>query len=131
MADAVQTFGQHVHEEPPDKLMRRQRHGGVAARPLHPVVLDLKGDAAGIGADQPAVGDGDAVGIAGEIGQHRLWSGEGRLAVDEPPPAPQRAEVPHEGAPLGEAGLAAVEGELACRMGRGQLLQHKPAKQRR
>jgi hypothetical protein len=26
--------------------------------------------------DQPAVGDGDAVGVAGEIGQHRLGAAE-------------------------------------------------------
>jgi hypothetical protein len=71
------------------------------------------------------------VGVAGEIGQHRLGPGEGRLAVDEPPPAPPRAQMPHEGTPLGETGIGAVEGEPARRMGCGQLLQHKPAEQRR
>ena len=73
----------------------------------------------------------DTVGVAGEIGQHCLGPGAGRLAVDEPPPAPQRAQMPHEGTPLGEAGIGAVEGEPARRMGCGQLLQHKPAEQRR
>jgi hypothetical protein len=36
MADAMQAFGQHVHQEPPDKLGCGQRHGRVAPRPFDP-----------------------------------------------------------------------------------------------
>jgi hypothetical protein len=80
MADAMQAFGQHMHEEASDELRRGQRHGGVSARTFD-AVFDLEGDAIGIGTDQPAVGDGDTVGIAGKIGQHRLGPGERRLSI--------------------------------------------------
>src|SRR5574342_444058 len=55
VADAVEALGQDVEEEAADELVRAQRHGGVAARPLDPVVLDLEGDARRIGGDQAAV----------------------------------------------------------------------------
>jgi hypothetical protein len=35
-------------------------HSRVVTQPLDPVILDFKGDAAGTGRDQTAVGDGDA-----------------------------------------------------------------------
>ena len=34
--------------------------------------------------DQPAVGDGDAVGIARQIGQNGLWAAERTLGIDDP-----------------------------------------------
>src|SRR3989442_1246008 len=46
----------------------------VSAPPL--VVLSPLGDAVFVECDQAAIGDGNAVGIAGEIGQHRLGSAE-------------------------------------------------------
>ena len=49
MADAVQAFGQHMHREAPDKFMRGERHSGVSAGALHPVILDLEGNAVRIG----------------------------------------------------------------------------------
>ena len=39
VADAVEAFGQDVHQEAADELGRRQRHGLVAAGPFDPVVL--------------------------------------------------------------------------------------------
>ena len=68
-----------------------QRHGRVSAWPFDPVILDLEGDAGRIGADQPAVGDGDAVGVAGQISEHRLRPGKGAFGVDEPPLPPAAA----------------------------------------
>ena len=56
----------------------------VAAGSLDPIVLDLECDASLVERDQAAVRDGDAVGIARQIGEHRLGPGEGRLGVDEP-----------------------------------------------
>ena len=43
---------------------RLERHGRVASGPLDPVVLDFESDAVGIGRNQTAVGDSDAVGVA-------------------------------------------------------------------
>jgi len=44
----------------------------------------LDGNAVVVEGDQTAVGDGDAVGVAAEIGEHRLRPGEGSLGIDNP-----------------------------------------------
>jgi hypothetical protein len=56
----------------------------AALRPLDPVVLVAKRDAGVVGGDEPAVGDGDPVGVARQIGQHLLGPGKRPLAIDEP-----------------------------------------------
>lgn len=55
MADTMEAFGQNMHHETADELMRDQRHGPVAARSFDTVILVFEGDAIGIGLDQPAV----------------------------------------------------------------------------
>ena len=58
------------------------------------VVLVAEGDAALIEADEAAVRDGDAVGVAGEIGEHRFGPGGGRwLDVEEPFLPPERGKM--------------------------------------
>jgi hypothetical protein len=42
------------------------------------------------------------VGVAGDIGEHRLGSSEGRLGVDEPVLLPQRREMGGEGGPVSQ-----------------------------
>jgi hypothetical protein len=73
-----------MDQEPPDELVRLERHGLVAAGSLDPVVLVAERDAGCVGGDEAAVGDRDAVGVAGQIGQHVLRPGERPLAIDEP-----------------------------------------------
>jgi hypothetical protein len=41
-------------------------------------------DAGAIEGNEARIGDGDAVGIAGEIGEHLVGTGEGRLCIDKP-----------------------------------------------
>ena len=84
VADAVEAGRQDVYEEAADELVCCQGHDLAAPAALDPVVLPGKGDAPVIEADQAAVGDGDAVGVAAEIGEHRLGAGEGALGVDHP-----------------------------------------------
>ena len=84
VSDAMEALRQHVDEEAADELARLQRHGHVAAGPLDPVVLVPERDAGLVGGDEPAVGDRDPVGVAGQIGQHLLRPGERPLAIDEP-----------------------------------------------
>src|SRR3984885_9185839 len=74
MADAVKALGQYMKHEAADELGGRQRHGLVAGRPFDPIVLVAERDASLVGVDQPAVGDGDAVRVAREVGQNLLWS---------------------------------------------------------
>jgi hypothetical protein len=45
------------------------------------------------------------VGVAGEIGQHRLGPGEGRLGVDEPVLPAERREMTNTSCPLGTVGF--------------------------
>ena len=61
--------------------MRRERHGRIPARPFDPVILDIEGDAGRVDLDQPAVGDGDAVGVAGQISKNRFRPGKGAFSV--------------------------------------------------
>ena len=68
-----------MHQEPPDELVRLERHGLVAAGSLDPVVVVAERYAGRVGGDEAAVGDRDAVGVAGQIGQHLLRPGERRL----------------------------------------------------
>ena len=51
------------------------------ARPIGVILLVIKGHRPGgaIKLEQAPVAQADAVGIAGEVGQHLLGSGEGRL----------------------------------------------------
>ncbi len=84
MPDAVEAAWQHMQEKAPDELMRVERHGLVTLWPLDAVVLVFEGDAIRIGRDQAAVGDGDAMGVAGEIGQDRLRPGKRFFRVDAP-----------------------------------------------
>ena len=60
---------------------------------LGAIVLPAEGDALVVEGDEPAVRDGDAVGVAGEVGEHRLGSGERALGVDHPFAAAQRREA--------------------------------------
>jgi hypothetical protein len=56
MADAVETLGEDVGEEAADELADVERHGGVAAGSLDPIVLDLERDGLVVERDQAAVG---------------------------------------------------------------------------
>ena len=76
VADAVESVGQDVHQEPPDELMRGDGHDLVAHRAVCAIILVPEGDTSVVAGDQPAVGDGDAVGVGRQIGEHRLGSAE-------------------------------------------------------
>ncbi len=88
VADAVEALGQDVDEEASDELLRGQRHDLLpVASPIGiwgPVVLPLEGHAAVVEGDETAVGDGDAVGVARQVGEDRLGPTERRLGVDHP-----------------------------------------------
>jgi len=58
-----------------------KRHRGVAVGTLDPVVLDLEGDTPPVERDQAAVRDGDAVGVARQIGERGLGASEWALGV--------------------------------------------------
>ena len=51
---------------------------------MAPVIFPFEADAGAIEGDDAGIGDGDAVGIAGEIGEHGIGAGEGTLGIDNP-----------------------------------------------
>ena len=68
-----------MDEEAADELVGRERHLFVPIAPIEPVVLVFEGDAIAVERDQTAVGDGDAMGVAGQIGEDVLRSAEWAL----------------------------------------------------
>ena len=71
VADAMEPARQCVQQEAADELVGRERHDARPLPAVAPVVLVAEGDASIVEGEQPAVGDGDAVGVAREIGEHR------------------------------------------------------------
>ena len=96
-----------------------------------PIVFPAERNLAVGHADQARVGDGDAVGIAAEIGQHLLWSAEWRLGVDDPFDAADLGKSAPEGSALRQFDKVAEEAQPARALGRLQLLQKEPAEQAR
>ncbi len=88
MADAVAARRQHVDEEAADELVGGEGRGLVsftaAIGLCGAVVFPFEGHALVVEGNEPGVGDGDAVGVAGEIGEHRAGTSEGPLGVDDP-----------------------------------------------
>lgn len=97
MTDAMQAFWQHVNEEAADELVCGKRHPLVSIAALDAIILPLEGDALLVAGDQAAVGDGNAVGVTRQIGQHRLRSTERAPSVDDPFGLAQRREISREG----------------------------------
>jgi hypothetical protein len=61
-------------------------------------------------ASSSAISRDDAMGVAGEIGENGLRSGEGSLGVDEPIGAAQRRELGVEGVLVGKGREIAEDG---------------------
>src|SRR5206468_3331762 len=101
VADAVEAAGQDVDEEATDELVAGQRHDLHALASLGAVVLPPEDDTVVVAGDEAAVGDGDAMGVAAEIGEHRLRPGEGSLGIDDPLDLAQRRQIGREGAARG------------------------------
>jgi hypothetical protein len=77
--DAVETLGQHMHEEPANELAGLERHGLVSIGTVDPVIFVFEGHTRRIGGDQAAVGNSDTVGVAGQVGQDLVGTGERTL----------------------------------------------------
>ena len=82
MADPDEAAGQDVEQKPAEegRGIERGESGGVAVG----AVLPAEGDLAVLQLDEPLVGEGDAIGIATEVGEDLLGAGEGGLAVHDP-----------------------------------------------
>ena len=81
--------------------------------------------------DQTAVGDGHAMGVAGQIGEHRLGPGEGALGIDHPVDLAQRLQERGERHGLFQRLMLTEELQLAGPVGGSELLAELPPEQPR
>src|SRR5271155_3670057 len=72
VANAMEAARQDVNEKAADELGDRKRHCLLAIAPLEPIVFPFERDGAVSERDPPAVGDGDAMDVARQIGQNGL-----------------------------------------------------------
>src|SRR5215207_5142728 len=116
-----------VQEEAADELVRDEPHelgGAVLA-----VVFPGQGDVILVAGDEPAVGDGDPMGVAAEIGEYLSWSAEGLLGVDDPVDPPQGGEMAREPVGIGEPREVAEEAQPSFGKGGGEALEEQPSEQ--
>jgi hypothetical protein len=92
--DAMKSVRQHMHQEAADKLPAVEGHRLLAV--AVPVILPPKRNLAVVHRQQPVVGDGDAVGVAPDVVENLLWSGERPLRVDYPFGFPKRRQIAPE-----------------------------------
>jgi hypothetical protein len=125
---------QDVDQEAADELVDGEPDDLVSVGSVGAVILPFEGYAGLVEGEQPAVGDGDAVGVARQRGQHRLGSAALRrelrraLAVDDPFGLAQRRQIGSEGMALGEVGMIAEELQAAGVVGSDQLCQEQASK---
>ena len=76
VANAMEAARQDVKEKAADELGDRERHRPLAIATFDPIVFPFERDGAVSERDQPAIGDGDAMGVARQIGQNGRGSAE-------------------------------------------------------
>jgi len=129
MADAMKPLWQNVEQEASDKLVGTESHCAVPSLPVAAVILVAEGHAALVERSEPAVRDGDAMGVAAEISEHCFWRVEGWLGVDEPVLSLERHQMRGEGLAVAQALDLAKERQPARRVSIGERRQEKPPEQ--
>src|SRR4051812_31894259 len=123
VADAMEAVRQGGQQKATDELIGIECHRlGLA---VTSIVFPGETDFAVGEREQPAVGDGDTMGIAAEIGQHLFGPAEGRLGVDHPVEASEVAETTGERLWFGKVGELAEEPQLASTEGVLQFPQEQ------
>jgi hypothetical protein len=112
VADAYETAWQQVEQEAAQELFDSQSHdpllvavGGVAPTKRYVALGE---------SNQPAVGNGDAMGVGAEIAQHMFRSSERPFGVDDPVVTEQYPQPGGECARFRKRQEMSVELECAC-----------------
>ena len=127
----MEAVGQDVEQEAADELVRIERHDAVTGLSVAPVIFPFEADTVPIEGDEAGIGDGDAMGIAGEIGEHGIGTGEGRFGIHKPIHTAKRFEKLAERIPLLERGVRTKELQRAFGVGGGKPFAHEPPEQSR
>jgi hypothetical protein len=93
VADEVEPVGQDMDQKAANELVSIEYHKLVASVELGPVILPFESHAFAVEGDEPAIGNGDPVGVAGEVGKHRVGSAKRPLGIDGPFNLSQCGEV--------------------------------------
>ena len=109
VTNAMEAVGQGVEQEAPDELVGVQTHGLYGA--VVAIVLPGEPDMVVVAGLDAAVGDGDAMGVAAEIGENLRGSAEGLLGVDDPIEATHGGQMRRERGGIGQIGKIAEESE--------------------
>jgi hypothetical protein len=100
VADADQAFRQHVKQISAQELIGGNGHDLVLA--AVGIVLPTERDAMVFEGHQALVGDGDAMGVAGQVVENMVGTTEGRLGIDDPVLVAEFPEEVAEGLRQGE-----------------------------
>lgn len=129
MTNAVKAVGNGVKQKTADKLVGIEGHHLLGA--ARSIILPTEGNLVVIDPDEAGIGDGDAMGVAAEIGQHLFGSGKWRLGIDHPVDATCCFKGSIEGDRIGQTGDVAEELKLAQVVGLLQLFKKQSAEQPR
>ena len=92
VTNAMEAIRQYVEEEAAHELGDRHSHDFALMTATLPVVLPAEADVGLVKVEQATVGDSDTVGVARQIGQELLGTGEGLFRIDDPFGCAQRRE---------------------------------------
>src|SRR5512139_2410143 len=123
VTDATEALGQCVEQKATDELVGGERHH--LAPVVGAIVLPAETDTAILAGEQTAVGDRDAMGVAPQIVEHLLRSGERTFGIDDPFEIAQRRQMAGERRRFAQAGESAEELQLAALERRLQALQEQ------
>ena len=87
-ANADEAAGQNVEEEASQELLRGKRHRSLLA--TVGIILPVESDLIIVEGHEAVIGDGHAMGVAGEVTDDMLGSAERGFGIDHPVLAKQR-----------------------------------------
>ena len=109
-ADADKAAGQDVEQEAAQELLRTERHHSLLISVG--IILPAESNLVMLESHEAMVGDGHAMGVAGEIAEHMMGTAEGWLGVDDPVLTEQGAQEGAERLLVGQGLKRSGEGEL-------------------
>ena len=96
---------------------------------LGPVILPFERHARAVEGDEPAVGNSDAVSVAGQVGEHSAGSAKRPFGIDDPFELSQCGNVGFEACRLGQAGVIGEELQSPSLVGGREPFQEQTAEQ--
>ena len=123
MTNMMEPVGKDLDQKAADELIGVERHQLVGRIGLGPVILPPEGHALAVKSDEPAIGDGDPVSVAGQVGGDSVGSAEGLFGMDDPFDLPQCGKAGFKGGWLGQAGLVGEKLHAPGVVNSGQLFK--------